>query len=210
MGSGGAPGFITHCAPEHRAFFCDPESANWEDIKGWMDTYTAKVGEPEWYASNGYPGPVSRQNETTNHMKLNPYLHEYGSSKALLAMVTRHWARARPDLISAVCSPGCIDTDCEPHTFGFYDSSAQYPMTLPVEMGVVAPMHLLFGPVTSGWYYGNDAKRSPLHVGRDQGTAEYEGGQPWDVALGPVAADTTGGQPLPRMDYSSGKPQIVC
>ena len=50
MGSGGAPGFIKHCAPEKRAFFYEPESANWDNIRAWMDTYSAKAGEPEWYA----------------------------------------------------------------------------------------------------------------------------------------------------------------
>jgi len=104
------------------------------------------------YPANGYPGP-SGAIAGQRSLELNPYLHEYGCSKALLSMVTRDWARRRPDIVSAVCSPGCIDTDCEPHTAGFYDSSVTYPNTLPVEMGVVAPMHLLFGPVTSGWSY---------------------------------------------------------
>ena len=33
----------------------------------------------------------------------------------------------------------------------------------------------MFEPVTSGFYYGSDGLRSPLTVGRDPGTPEYEG-----------------------------------
>ena len=33
----------------------------------------------------------------------------------------------------------------------------------------------LFEPVASGYFYGSDGLRSPLTVGRDPGTPEYEG-----------------------------------
>ena len=46
---------------------------------------------------------------------------------------------------------------------------------LTPEEGCVSSLHALFGDVTSGWYYGSDAKRSPLTCCRDPGTPEYEG-----------------------------------
>ena len=46
---------------------------------------------------------------------------------------------------------------------------------LTPEEGCVSSLHALFGDVTSGWYYGSDAKRSPLTCCRDPGKPEYEG-----------------------------------
>ena len=74
MGSGGAPGFVKSCSPEKQAFFCDP-SATWDKIRAWVEEYISKAGEPEWYEANGYVGPDAL------------FSHEYGCSKALVAMV---------------------------------------------------------------------------------------------------------------------------
>ena len=46
----------------------------------------------------------------------------------------------------------------------------------------MSSLHALFGDVTSGWYYGSDAKRSPLTCCRDPGTPEYEGEEDPDPA----------------------------
>ena len=48
---------------------------------------------------------------------------------------------------------------------------------LTPDEGTVSTMHLLFAELAwpSGRYYGSDAKRSPIHMYRKAGSAEYEG-----------------------------------
>lgn len=45
------------------------------------------------------------------------------------------------------------------------------------EEGTVAIKHCLFtaGPECSGWYFGSDAVRSPLHFMRNPGEPAYDG-----------------------------------
>jgi hypothetical protein len=48
----------------------------------------------------------------------------------------------------------------------------------PPEKGTTAQMFLLFGePDGSGWYFGSDAERSPLHRYRSPGDPPYTGGE---------------------------------
>jgi hypothetical protein len=47
---------------------------------------------------------------------------------------------------------------------------------LPPAAGTVAPLRLLFGPVSvSGRYHGSDGLRSPMGAYRSPGTPEYDG-----------------------------------
>ena len=89
----------------------------------------------------------------------------YGLSKAGLTAYTMYQAKAYPHLTCVSLSPGFIQTNM---TKGF-------GAKLTPEEGCVSSLHALFGDVTSGWYYGSDAKRSPLTCCRDPGTPEYEG-----------------------------------
>ena len=77
-----------------------------------------------------------------------------------------------PHLTCVSLSPGFIQTNM---TKGF-------GAKLTPEQGCVSSLHALFGDVTSGWYYGSDAKRSPLTCCRDPGTPEYEGEENPDPA----------------------------
>ena len=89
----------------------------------------------------------------------------YGLSKAALCALTLVQAKAYPNLIVTSLSPGFIDT---PMTKGF-------GAKLTPEQGCISALKCLFGPVTSGYYYGSDGLRSPLTVTRDPGTPEYQG-----------------------------------
>ena len=89
----------------------------------------------------------------------------YGLSKAALCTLTLIQARIYPNLIVTSLNPGFIDT---PMTKG-------YGAKLNPEQGCVSSIKCLFGPVTSGYYYGSDGLRSPLAVSRDPGTPEYQG-----------------------------------
>lgn len=89
----------------------------------------------------------------------------YGLSKACLAAYTMVLARLHPNLKSNSCSPGFIDTAM----------TRGYGARLTPEQGTVSILHLLFSDslAGNGWFYGSDAKRSPLNVPRDPGTPEY-------------------------------------
>jgi len=89
----------------------------------------------------------------------------YGLSKAALSAFTLVQANMYPNLKVVSLSPGFIDT---PMTAGF-------GARLTPEQGCVSSLKGLFGPVTSGYYYGSDGLRSPLTMTRDPGTPEYQG-----------------------------------
>ena len=90
----------------------------------------------------------------------------YGLSKAGLAAYTMILAKQHPNLTINCCSPGFILTGM----------TQSYGATKPPEEGTVAIKHLLFGDgQASGWYFGSDAQRSPLHYMRTPGEPPYDG-----------------------------------
>jgi carbonyl reductase 1 len=108
---------------------------------------------------------------------MNKNFGAYCLSKACLTAGAMVYARANPNLIVTSCTPGFIKTKM----------TEKFGEGLPVEKGIISLMHCLFGDVTSGYYYGSDALRSPLHEGRDPGTPEYDGeegapGDGWDMS----------------------------
>jgi carbonyl reductase 1 len=94
----------------------------------------------------------------------------YGFSKALLMSYTILIANDHKDKNVAAysLSPGFIDT---PMTRGF-------GAKLKPEEGTVSIRHCLknLGMAESGWFYGSDAKKSPMHEPRDPGT---DGSEVW-------------------------------
>ena len=90
----------------------------------------------------------------------------YGLSKAALIAYTMVLARQHPKLAINSCTPGFINTNM---TKGM-------GAKLQPEQGTVSIRHLLFGKLGgNGWYYGSDAKRSPLHIMRNPGEKVYTG-----------------------------------
>mmetsp|Transcript_17246 Transcript_17246/g.22413 ORF Transcript_17246/g.22413 Transcript_17246/m.22413 type:complete len:307 (-) Transcript_17246:173-1093(-) len=93
----------------------------------------------------------------------------YGLSKALVNAYTAIHAEKETDFIINSCTPGFIDTDI---TRGMGASN-------PPSKGAVCPVHLLMsdkiGQQPTGWFYGSDAVRSPLHCYRDPGSPAYDG-----------------------------------
>eukprot|EP00466_Bigelowiella_natans_P015676 jgi/Bigna1/92136/estExt_fgenesh1_pm.C_40013 len=89
----------------------------------------------------------------------------YGISKAGLTAYTMHLAKKHPHITSSSCSPGFIATAM---TKGF--GAKLTPME-----GTVSLSHCLFGKLGgNGWYFGSDAKRSPLDKARNPGDPEYK------------------------------------
>ena len=91
----------------------------------------------------------------------------YGLSKAALCALTLVQAKAFPNLKVTSLSPGFVDT---PLAAGMKSSSKITP-----EKGCTSALKCIFEDVISGAYYGSDGLRSPMTIGRDPGTPEYQG-----------------------------------
>ena len=93
----------------------------------------------------------------------------YGVSKALVASYTMLVAAQHPRLIVSCITPGFIDTKLV----------AGFGASKPPSEGTVAIRKCLFEDLGgSGWYYGSDGVRSPLHFMRNPGEPEYDGVAP--------------------------------
>ena len=93
----------------------------------------------------------------------------YGLSKACVNAYTINLARSYPAMRINSCTPGYIETDM---TRPFATASGSSPDEMgmkPAAEGARAPLHLLLGDVSTGWYYGSDAVRSPLNRYRGPG-----------------------------------------
>lgn len=91
----------------------------------------------------------------------------YGLSKAGLTAYTMELARkpSAGHIVCSSCSPGFIATNM----------TKGYGAKLTPEQGTVSIQHCLFGDLGgNGWYFGSDAKRSPLDKPRNPGDPEYK------------------------------------
>jgi len=91
----------------------------------------------------------------------------YGLSKAALCALTLVQAKAFPNIKVTSLSPGFVDT---PLAAGSNSTSKITP-----EKGCTSSLKCIFEDVISGAYYGSDGLRSPMTIGRDPGTPEYQG-----------------------------------
>lgn len=95
--------------------------------------------------------------------------HAYRGSKALLACYTMDLAEKNPNLMVSITTPGWIKTAM---TAG--SSASKEP-----HEGTVSLKKCLFGEMTgTGYFWGSDGKRSPLHFMRNPGEPEYDGTLP--------------------------------
>merc|ERR1712173_483664 len=123
-----------------------------------------------------YCNPEEADDPKNKHKEKNPTgKHAYGYSKACVNLLTIAFANTYPKMVFNSCTPGWIDTKlAAPMRAG--KTAAEAGMKTTHE-GATATLHLLFHPdvKNNGWFYGSDAKRSPLHKYRDPGTEEYKG-----------------------------------
>lgn len=156
--SASGPMFVGKCSPEWQRFFLDAEMT-WPKLRAFIDECIAMAGNAAAFADKGLADGSA-----------------YGLSKACANSLTMILARQHPDLRINACTPGFIATDMtRPYAESSGQSPAELGMKTPAE-GAKAPLHLLFGALEgSGWYYGSDAKRSPLDRYRAPGSAEFQG-----------------------------------
>jgi len=149
VGSGAGPMYVAKQPADRRRKLCDP-GVTWEEIRAEADS-GVRDGDPVRGDGMG----------------------SYGLSKALLSCYTMVLARdLAAQNVSAFClTPGYIDTGI----------TAGWSGAKPVEEGTVSIRHCLFeaGKEESGWFFGSDAKRSPLHVLRNPGEPVFDGNVDW-------------------------------
>ena len=155
--SASGPNFVASCSPERQRFFVNPpadEAALWSFVDDCIATDEAGGS----FSAKGLGDGAA-----------------YGLSKACSNAYTVLLARQHGRLHINACTPGYIETDMtRPHAERSGRTPAEMGMK-PPEAGAKSAVHLLFGPVESGHYYGSDALRSPLHRYRAPGDPAYTG-----------------------------------
>ena len=158
ISSAAGPMFVATCSEERKKAMTNPK-VSWPDIKALMAESLAIDRRAGDFAEEG----------------LGDGAH-YGLSKALLNAYTIATARRNKSLLVNACTPGFIETDL---TRPFAESQGKTPEQMGMKSaadGTRATMHLLFGDLlSSGWYFGSDAVRSPLDRYRAPGDPAYDG-----------------------------------
>lgn len=156
--SASGPSFVEGCSKARQRFFLDAR-LTWPQLRAFIDECLAIAGNAAAFEAKGLADGDA-----------------YGLSKACANTYTLMLAREQPSLRVNACTPGFIATDMTRHYAASQGKSpAALGMKTPAE-GAKAPLHLLFGALAgNGWYYGSDAKRSPLDRYRAPGSAEHTG-----------------------------------
>ena len=98
----------------------------------------------------------------------------YGLSKACANTLTMIQAQQYPQHRVNACTPGFIETELTRPIAASRGMTPQEMGMKSVEHGTLAPLKLLLEPIEqSGWYYGSDGLRSPMHEYRAPGAPEY-------------------------------------
>ena len=152
--SGAGPMYTRHQSEERQKLLCAPDSnVTWEQIEALANGEGLMPGRKDLFPFDLPDG-------------------SYSLSKALLGAYTIMLAREHPNIMSYCLTPGYVATSM----------TSALPGGKKPEDALLPYMHCLFsdlGQETNGWFWGSDAKRSPLHVTRDPGTPEYDGKLPW-------------------------------
>ena len=155
VSSGAAPMWVAKCGEEMKKLCADP-TVTWEDVE-------AKIINPFLYTmeAEGLADKAAGLLRKGFGPRMEGSWGEYGLSKAAVNCYTVELGHRFPSITSTSCSPGMIATDL---TAAFNMSGKKSP-----EEGARCPVYLMTGALsslpgfTSGWYFGSDCLRSPLH-----------------------------------------------
>jgi NAD(P)-dependent dehydrogenase (short-subunit alcohol dehydrogenase family) len=161
VSSAAGPNCVASCAPERRRQLINPH-IQWAQIQAILEEVIALHGRGADLQAHGW-GSGS----------------PYGLSKACLNAYTMALARQHPHIVVNACTPGFIETDLTlTYARSVGKTAEQLGLKTPAE-GTVSVLHLLFGdPGGVGWFFGSDAKRSPLDRYRSPGDPPYRGDEP--------------------------------
>ncbi len=158
VASASGPNFVNRCSDERQQLLTSTE-VTWEEIETLMEEALQIEADDGDFQAAGLDDGAP-----------------YGLSKACLNAYTIALAREHPELVINSCTPGFIETDMT-------RPMAEQKGVDPEEMGMKPPKEgtrsirfLLFGePGGTGWYFGSDAKRSPMDRYRSPGDPPYRG-----------------------------------
>lgn len=167
IGSGSASMFVQDCNEEYIKFFLN-ENISWKELEVLMTTVTKEFDNSTGASKELQKFGLSKENGHTSTA--------YGFSKAILNSLTMLQAKELPNLKVNACTPGFIKTDMTFPTFanGSDEKAKEMGMKSPHE-GAFSTLKLLKEESGSGFYFGSDGLRSPLHKYRQPGSGEYKG-----------------------------------
>ncbi|MGM0558977.1 MAG: SDR family NAD(P)-dependent oxidoreductase, partial [Myxococcota bacterium] len=158
VASASGPNFVADCSPERKALLTS-DDVTWAQIEAFMDECVAAADEAGSFDDTDIGNGSA-----------------YGLSKACLNAYTIALARENPELLVNACTPGFIETGMTRPMAERHGKTPEEMGMKPPEEGTTAQMRLLFGdPGGSGWYFGSDGERSPMHRYRSPGDPPYRG-----------------------------------
>eukprot|EP00750_Incisomonas_marina_P017124 INCI19880.1.p1 GENE.INCI19880.1~~INCI19880.1.p1 ORF type:complete len:332 (-),score=76.04 INCI19880.1:39-1034(-) len=175
ISSGSAPNFVEKCSEAVQAKLVNPD-ITLEETAEFLARFRA-VGEKVNAEGAETEEALAATDEAFKAAGLTT--STYGASKAAVNCATMYFAKKYPKLKINACSPGFIATDLIAPVADRHGTTAEKMGALPVEKGAICPLFLAVGDVPTppgqGYYYGSDAKRSPMHKYRSPGSPEYTG-----------------------------------
>jgi NAD(P)-dependent dehydrogenase (short-subunit alcohol dehydrogenase family) len=107
---------------------------------------------------------------TSGELKDYDQFGGYGVSKAMMHTYSSTIAKEHPKIRCYAITPGLVNTRL----------AAGHGATTTPEEGTESLRHCLFdaSKEESGWYFGSDCKRSPVHIARNPGDPVFDGVYP--------------------------------
>jgi len=171
VSSAAGPSFVGKCSLEMQKFCVDPD-VTWKEVEEKLIKPFLHIVENE--AAEKKPGlllaaGLGERSEGS--------WGEYGLAKAAVNCYSLELARRLPKITVSSCTPGYIATDLTKDYLTKAGKTAKEAgMKTPAE-GARCPVYLMTEKLSwpSGWFFGSDCVRSPLHKYRSPGAPAYAG-----------------------------------
>merc|ERR1712226_750727 len=176
VSSSAGPSFVEKCTLEMQKFCIDPE-VTWKEVED-------KLIKPFLHIVENEPAEkktglllsagLGERSEGSNNFGSWGW-GEYGLAKAAVNCYSLELARRFPKITVSSCTPGYIATDLTKDFLGG-KTAKEAGMKTPAE-GARCPVYLMTEKLSwlSGWFFGSDCIRSPLHKYRSPGSPAYAG-----------------------------------
>merc|ERR1712007_330126 len=169
VSSAAGPSFVGKCSLEMQKFCIDPD-VTWKEGEEKLIKPFLHIVENE---------PADKKSGLLLAAGLGERSEgswgEYGLAKAAVNCYSLELARRLPKITVSSCTPGYIATDLTKNFLGG-KTAKEAGMKTPAE-GALCPVYLMTEKLSwpSGWFFGSDCVRSPLHKYRSPGAPAYVG-----------------------------------
>jgi len=171
VSSAAGPSFVGKCSLEVQKFCIDPD-VTWKEVEEKLIKPFLHIVENE---------PAEKKSGLLLAAGLGERSEgswgEYGLAKAAVNCYSLELARRLPKITVSSCTPGYIATDLTKDYLTKAGKTAKEAgMKTPAE-GARCPVYLMTEKLSwpSGWFFGSDCVRSPLHKYRSPGAPAYAG-----------------------------------